>query len=150
MEPIHEQAEANKFLEGRIFYPTGHVVTAFDTAEIAARAREALSKRGFPPEHLLSVDAATMAREAADNLDHKSLLSAGASVPTRQKQLQLAEAGCHFLIIYAPDDEDHERVLRALAGLPLKYAVKYHRLIIENLLPGAAMTAIDAEPARVP
>lgn len=150
MDPIHAQTDANKFLEGGIFYPTGHVVTAFESADTAAQAREALSQAGFRNEHLLAIDADTMAREAAKNLDDKSMLSAGASVPTRQKQLELAEAGCHFLVVYAPDDEDHERALKALAGLPLKYAVKYRRLIIENLIELASTTSATPQPARVP
>lgn len=150
MDPIHEQKQANKFLEGGIFYPTGHLVTAFATADLAAQARRALREAGFPDAHLLSVDAETMAREAAENLHGHGLLSVGASVPTRQKQLDLAQEGCHFLVIYAPEDADHEKALQALAGLPPRYAVKYRRLIIENLIGEVPTAAAHPEPARTP
>lgn len=150
METITEQKQANKFLEGGIFYPTGHVLTGFETAEYAKKARQALSNAGFTDDHLLSISAAEMAREAAKNLDDKSGLSAGASVPTRQKQLELAEQGCHFLLAYAPGDEDHEKVLVALRGIPVNYAVKYRRLIIENLVPETRTAAVDPAAARVP
>ncbi|MGQ0619831.1 MAG: hypothetical protein ACT4QA_07935 [Panacagrimonas sp.] len=150
MDPIHHQKEANKFFEGGIFYPTGHVITAFPTAEDAGRAQEALGKAGFVGDHVMSIDARTMAREAGENLDSRGLLSVGASVPTRQKQLELAQQGCHFLLIHAPEDADHERVMRTLSDTPVRYAVKYHRLVIQNLIDGIPNTAPDAEPARVP
>lgn len=150
MEKIQEQKQANKFLEGGIFYPTGHIVTAFASAAQAARARDALLAAGFDDEHVQSIDDLTMAREAEENLDDSNVLSVGASLPTREKQLELAQEGCHFLLVYAPDDGDDERLMQALSGMEARYAVKYHRLIIENLLVGIADTAPDSEPARVP
>lgn len=150
MNPIHEQKDANKFMEGGIFYPTGHVVTGFATRELADDARKSLSGAGFADEHLLSIDDRTMAREAKENLDSRGVMSVGASVPTREKQLELAEQGCHFLVIYAPEEADHKRVERALAGMQVRYAVKYRGLIIENLIVGIPSSAADSEPARVP
>lgn len=150
MDPIHKQKDANKFMEGGIFYPTGHVVTAFATRELVENARKALAGAGFTDEHLLTIDASTMAREAKENLDSRGLMSVGASVPTREKQLELAEQGCHFLVIYAPEDADHEKVMSVLNGLEVRYAVKYRRLIIENLIVGIPDSAADSEPARVP
>lgn len=149
MDPIHEQKQANKFFEGGIFYPTGHVVTAFATAEMAENARVAMQEAGFADEHLLSIDAASMVREATENLESRGVMSVGASVPAREMQLELARQGCHFLMIYAPQDADHERVMEILDDLNVRYAVKYHRLIIENLIVGIPHSAADSEPARV-
>ncbi|MGQ0699865.1 MAG: hypothetical protein ACT4PZ_16680 [Panacagrimonas sp.] len=150
MDPIHEQKDANKFMEGGIFYPTGHVVTAFATADMVVSARKALTEAGFEADRLLTIDAKTMAREAQENLDTRGMLSVGASVPTREMQLKLAQEGCHFLVIHAPEDADHERAMQALDGLGVRYAVKYRRLIIENLIPDITEPAVDSEPARVP
>lgn len=150
MEPIHAQKQANKFLEGGIFYPTGHIVTAFASAEGADKARRALLDAGFSSEHILSIDDRTMVREAQENLDDSGVLSVGASLPAREKQLELAREGCHFLLVHAPDDGDDKRLMQTLSGMDARYAVKYHRLIIENLLVGMADTAPDSEPARVP
>lgn len=148
MHPIHDQKDANKFREGGIFYPTGHVVAAFDNARIADSALKALREAGFSEDHLTVIDAATMKREAGENLEDRGILSVGASVPVREKQLELAEAGCHFLMIYAPEDEDHERVKQSLVRVPTRYAVKYRALVIENL--AVDMPTQDSEPARVP
>lgn len=150
MDPIHDQKQANKFLEGGIFYPTGHVLAGFATQELASESRDALQRAGFSGEKVLMIDAATMAREARENLASQGLLSFGASLPTRQKQLDLAEQGVHFILVHAPGDEDHDRVIQALDGIELRYAVKYHTLIIENLVVDASNTAPNSEPARVP
>lgn len=150
MHAVHEQKQANKFLEGGIFYPTGHVVLAFANAQQSARARQALLKAGFEEQHILSIDDRSMAREAAENLEDSGVLSVGASLPTREKQLELALEGCHFLLVYAPEDADHVLLIQTVTPLSPRYAVKYRRLIIENLLVGSADPGPEAEPARVP
>jgi hypothetical protein len=103
----------------------------------------------WPEDHVVYVDPASMEHEAEENLEQASFLSAGASVPARQKQLELAREGCHFLLIFAPDDEDQERAMQLLDGLAVRYAVKYHRLIIENLVKDIDSSA-HREAARSP
>ena len=61
----------------------------------------------------------------------------------------LAREGCHFLLIFAPDDDDQERAMQLLDGLAVRYAVKYHRLIIENLVKDIDSSA-PREAARSP
>lgn len=149
MEPIKNQKQANKFFEGGIFYPTGYVVAAFATADVAKTVRARLVQAGFAEEHVMVVNDLSMAREAQENLDSGGMLSAGASFPARQKQLELAREGCHFVMAYAPEDADEQRALQAIEGLEARYAVKYRGLVIENLI-GEIDSAPDSEPARVP
>lgn len=149
MHPVHDQKEANKFLEGGVFYPTGHIVTAFDSASAAKKAQAALIRSRWPEDHVLYVSADEMAQEAEENLQDASFLSAGASVPARQKQLELAQAGCHFLLIFAPDADDQQRAMSALNGHPVVYAAKYNRLTIENLVKDIHSSS-NKEAARSP
>jgi hypothetical protein len=149
MQPVHQQKEANKVMEGGVFYPTGHIVAAFDDEASATKAQECLVREHWPEDHVVYVDPASMEHEAEENLDQATFLSAGASVPARQKQLELARKGCHFLLIFAPDDEDQERAMQLLDGLAVRYAVKYHRLIIENLVKDIQSSA-RREAARSP
>jgi len=149
MHPVHHQKEANKFLEGGVFYPTGHIVAAFENAAAAKEAQAVLTRGQWPEDHVLYVDAASMADEAEENLQDASFLSAGASVPARQKQLELANAGCHFLLIFAPDTDDQERAMALLDGHPVVYAAKYNRLIIENLVKDIHSSS-NKEAARSP
>lgn len=149
MEPLHDQKTANRFLEGDTFYPTGHIIFGFASAEAALRIGTSLTAGGVPEDHVTHIPAEEMAREARENLQGVSLFSVGASIPTREKQLQLAEQGVHFLMVYAPEDDDEERVLQRLRGQDVRYAVKYRRLVIENLLGRLASSSPAQEPARV-
>lgn len=149
MQPIHEQKEANKFLEGGVFYPTGHILVAFENAAAAKKAQDTLTHGQWPEDHVLAIDAASMVREAEENLQDASFLSAGASVPARQKQLELAQTGCHFLLIFAPDTDDQERAMKLLDGHRVVYAAKYNRLIIENLAKDIRSSA-PKQAARAP
>lgn len=149
MKAVHDQKDANRFLEGGVFYPTGHILAAFKDSTTAGQAQRALVAGHFPEDHVLAIDAATMAREAEENLQEASFLAAGASVPARQKQLELAQAGCHFLLVFAPDDEDQEIAMRLLGGHAVVYAAKYNRLIIENLVKDIQSSA-SKQAARAP
>ena len=149
MHPVQDQKEANKFLEGGVFYPTGHIVAAFSDAKAALKAQEVMTRSQWPEDHVLYVDAASMADEAEENLHDASFLAAGASVPARQKQLELAQAGCHFLLIFAPDKEDEQRAMSLLNGHAVVYAAKYNRLIIENLVKDIHSSSAK-EAARSP
>lgn len=150
MSRINKQADANRFLEGGLFYPTGHVVAAFPSESDALDAQKALSALGIAGDAVQSISADTMAREARENLDQATpLLSAGASLPVRQKQLHLAQEGCHFLLIEAGTDALTETVTRGLSQARVRYAVKYNRLTIDNLVRDIPSSTPDREPARV-
>ena len=149
MKPIHEQKEATRFLEG-VFYPTGHMVVGLEDQQAAEKAHEALMRAGVPEEHVTLIDAASMEREAGDSLSQVSLLSVGASIPAREMQQDLAREGCAFLLIFAPEEQDHERIAQLLRGHPVRYAVKYRALIIENLMNSIRSSSGDTAPARVP
>jgi hypothetical protein len=150
MSKLKRQEDANQVSEAGMFYPTGHIVAGFGDAATAKKAQEFLKQQGFGDHDLRYVPAAEMARDAARNLENPSLFaSSGSSMPTRQKQLELAKDGCEFVIIYAPDKEDERRALHALAALPTCYAVKYKRLIIENVLQDIPSQGARREASRV-
>lgn len=149
MSQLLEQSDKNAESEGGMFYPTGYLVMAFDAAADAGRARDALAMAGFPPGELTLVAPEEMRRQAAENLEHPTLLAAlGSTVAIRQKQLDLAEEGCSFLLVPAAGDAEEARAVEALDAVPVRYAVKYRRLVIENLLPKLSRAQPDPEPAR--
>lgn len=151
MSQFQNQADANRRMEGGLFYPTGHIVAAFPEEKNACEAREALVQEGFGEEAVVAIPPDSMVREARRNLDEaRPFLSLGASLPVRQKQLQLAEEGCHFLMIEAGSVERQERIMAVLSKVPVRYAVKYNRLVIENLVKDLPSRTPDREAARVP
>lgn len=150
MSELKRQQDANQVSEAGMFYPTGYIVAGFAESATAKDARSNLQRQGFGDEDLKYVPAAEMAREAAKNLENPSFFaSTGASMPTRQKQLELAQDGYEFLLIHAPDKEDEKRALQALAGAPPSYAIKYKRLIIENLMQEIPVAASRSQSTRV-
>lgn len=150
MSELARQEDANQKTEAGMFYPTGYIVAAFADRETADQARAKLISKGFGDSEVRHVGAAEMAREAAKNLEHPSFFaSIGSSLPTRQKQLELAEHGCDFLLIHAPEDASQNQALETLGSVQTRYAVKYKRLIIENLLQHIPQ-ASGSQPSRVP
>lgn len=149
MSKLHDQSTENVASEGGVFYPRGYIVAAFDRAEFAQRAVEALQTKGFAAPAVTRVGAADMQRQAAENLENPSMFAGlGATVAIRQKQHDLAEEGCEFLLINAAEDVEEAKAIEALSTVPVRYAVKYRLLVIENLLPKIPTATPDAEPAR--
>src|SRR3546814_9406389 len=82
-----------------MFYPTGYIVGGCADSASSEEAQASLQLRGFGNEDRKYVSAAEMAHEAARNLEHPSFFaSTGSSMPTRQKQLELARDGHDFEI----------------------------------------------------
>lgn len=149
MPKLIDQTDENQSSEAGLFYPRGFIVAGFDEEEQAHRVRKALYDLGFEPNQVTFVGAADMARQAGENLENPSMFSAlGSTLAIRQKQFDLAQEGCSFVLIKAPEDQDEASALQAFAGVPVRYAVKYRLLVIENLLPLIPSATPDAEPAR--
>src|SRR3546814_17191749 len=98
MSELKRQEDANQISEAGMFYPTGYIVAGFADSASAKEAQASLQRQGFGNEDLKYVSAAEMAHEAARNLEHPSFFaSTGSSMPTRQKQLELAREGHDFV-----------------------------------------------------
>src|SRR3546814_7140858 len=94
-----------------MFYPTGYIVGGCADSASSEEAQASLQLRGFGNEDRKYVSAAEMAHEAARNLEHQSFFaSTGSSMPTRQKQLELARDGHDFVLIHAPSRSEERRV----------------------------------------
>lgn len=134
MSQINQQSDENRSLEGGMFYPTGFIVAAFKTEELVQQAKLKLLAAGFSASDITVVSAADMQQQAAANLEKPALFAAlGSTVKVRQEQHDLAADGCVFLLIHAAKDEQEQRAIAAMSGMPLSYAVKYRMLVIENL-----------------
>ncbi len=150
MSKLTHQSDANRASEAGMFYPRGYIVAGFDTDTFCEQAASALQQAGFEVDQVTRVSAADMAQQASENLQHPAIFSAlGSTLAVREKQQALAEQGCSFLIIQAVEDEEEAAAIRALSCCPIRYAVKYRLLVIENLLPMIPTATPDPEPARI-
>jgi phosphoribosylaminoimidazole (AIR) synthetase len=117
-----------------IFSPTGHVVIAFENDADARNARQALITGG------IGVDEITVYRsdevlsqiEGSRKTDNK-IFQIGQEEEKVKRYDELANQGCGFLVVYAPSDEDSNRVMEIVHPLKPKFAEKYNRLTLEEL-----------------
>lgn len=117
------------------FKPIGHVVVAMPNDERAAHAVRDLRAAGFAAEDILEYSAA----EEDDEMDRmlskaSDFAGFGYEVALMRKYQALAKEGASWLIVFAPEDSQHQRVADVVKGHGALMAEKYHRLVIEDLL----------------
>jgi len=117
------------------FKPIGHVVVAMPDDERAGHAVRALRAAGFAAEDILEYSAA----EEDDEMDRmlskaSDFAGFGYEVALMRKYQALAREGASWLIVFAPEDSQHQRVADVVKGHGALMAEKYHRLVIEDLL----------------
>ncbi len=127
---LNEQQEDGNDLGN--FYPTHHIVLAFDTAEQAQTAYDALTQAGF--KEIRRFTDKQMQASSQRGLDTAGLIAAmGSSLKMVELHHRLASEGCHFLMVKAPSDDDTERLMKEIRKQPFRLAQKYHRLVIQTL-----------------
>jgi len=127
---LHAQQEDGSDLGN--FYPTHHVLLAFEQKEQADQVRDGLREAGF--KEIREIDDTQMAKASQHGLDTASLIAAmGSSLKMVELHNKLAKEGCHFLLVNAPSDEDTEKLMSVVRKGPFRLAQKYKRLVIEML-----------------
>jgi hypothetical protein len=118
-----------------VFSPVGHVVVAFADGQAAHAAAQALREAGFDDEDILQYTAAEESEEMSRMLDGISGAAGfGHEVSLMRLYKALADEGCCWLVVYAPDKAHCERVVSVARQHGAKLAEKYGRLVIEDLL----------------
>ncbi|RZL68199.1 MAG: hypothetical protein EOP77_02150 [Variovorax sp.] len=120
---------------GGAFYPTGHSMVMFPSAEDANKVGNQLIAEGFsgddvyliPPAAILSQITPTVA-EADDPLP-----SAGTEGATVRAYTKLAREGHVGLLIRTEDEEAAERMMVVARQVPYSMAQRYRALVIEDL-----------------
>ena len=114
------------------FYPTHHVLLAFEKKPQADEARDALSSAGF--SEIREISDRQMVEASQRGLDTASLIAAmGSSLKMVELHNKLAKEGCHFLLVKAQSDEDTEKLMTVVRQNPFRLAQKYKRLVIQTL-----------------
>lgn len=115
--------------------PVGYVIAALPTADDAARAAQALADAGTSPDDVLYFTPSETTQEIEDGLRNSSSAAGfGYEITIMRRFHKLASEGHRLLLIYAPATKDEERVRDVLAAHGAISAVKYNRLIVEELI----------------
>jgi hypothetical protein len=117
------------------FKPVGHVLMAVRGEEQIRQAKQALREAGFEDEDILDFSCDEHAGRMEQMLDHASDFAGfGYEIVLMRRYKKLCEEGYCWLLIYAPEDEETRRVTEIAERFDSPAAVKYHRLVEEDLV----------------
>jgi hypothetical protein len=125
-----------------VFKPTGHTVMAFKSVADQEAAVHALTAQGFVAADMVRYSPQEMANLARAERQAASPLAAfGYELELVDTHLALAETGCSFLVVPAPEDAQLERVTEVALRLKAVSAQHYGRFLIQDLINSTAPNA---------
>lgn len=117
------------------FKPVGHVLMALRGEREAGQAAQALREAGFDEEDILDFSGPEHAGRMNQLLDHASEFAGfGYEIVLMRRYKKLCGEGCSWLLVYAPEDEEAQRAAEIAKRFGALTAVKYHRLVEEDLI----------------
>ena len=132
---IHRLTKEDIRKESGTFSPTGHIVAGFTNDAVAASAAAALHKQGFAAEDVLTYTSSEVIERLREMVAGASEAAGfGYEITLMRRYLKLAEAGAGWLIVYSPEDELTEKITKVAADCKALCAVRYGRLINEDLV----------------
>lgn len=127
--------KADRPLSHGTFKPVGHVMLALRDETLAGEATRELLDAGFEEKDILHYSAGEEGAEMAWLIDHASEIAGfGYEITLMRRYQELARLGSSWLLIYSPEDEQTSRVTEIAKKFGAMAAVKYHRLVVEDLI----------------
>lgn len=124
-----------------VFKPVGHTLIALASEAQVQAAVSALLAQGFAAEALVRYTPAQMVAQVdAQEQAASPLASLGQELNLIKSHRALAQQGCSFLLVHAPDDAQAERVATLAREMKAVAAQHYGSFLIEELIersPGA-------------
>ena len=123
-------------LIGGVFYPTGHSVVMFPSAEDASRVgHHLIDSCGFTGDEIYLIPPDTMLSEIAPTVREADLPmpSAGTEGATVRAFIKLARDGHTALLVKTRNEEAAERLMREVRKVDYSIAQRYRTLVIEDL-----------------
>jgi hypothetical protein len=117
-----------------VFKPVGSTVIAFRSAADMQAAVNSLLEQGFADSTMVRYTPAEMTVQVEANLQTASpLASFGYELDLVKAHGVLAENGCSFLVVHAPDDAQAEQVAAVARSTKAVSAQHYGTFMIEEL-----------------
>lgn len=118
------------------FKPVGYVVAALADDSTAQRVVDDLLAQGFELRDLVQYSLLDEHNKLRDLIDNASDVAGfGHEIVLMRRYQELSKQGCSWLMVYAPDDEQSDRVGEVLQKHGALIATKYNHLLIQDLLP---------------
>ena len=117
------------------FKPVGHVMIALPDAAQAAATTDALCAEGFDEADILHFDSSEGEAKMHEMIGHSGDFAGfGYEITLVRRYQALAKAGHCWLLVYAPEDDETERVTEVARRFKSPMAVKYHRYAVEDMV----------------
>ena len=118
-----------------VFKPVGHTVIAFQDLQLMEAAATAMQKQGLAPESLIAYTAGEMKAQVESDLQTASpMASIGQELNLVKAHRALADEGCCFLVVFAPDDTQSKVVDAVIKTHRARAAQRYGSFMIEELV----------------
>ena len=118
-----------------VFAPVGHVVVGFPDDDTASRAAAELHEQGFEGADVLQYKASEESREMEHRLGGiTGTAEFGHEVVLMRKYKELADQGCGWLVVYAPEKAQSEKLLEVARQHGAVMAERYGNIVVEDLL----------------
>ncbi len=122
-----------------VFKPVGHVVITFRTAGDLQSAEAALSEQGFAASEMVRYTSAEMIAQVDAEVAKASPLAAiGQDLNLIKAHRELAQQGCSFLVVHAPEQAHVDKVNAVAHTLKAVAAQRYGRFVTEELIDDAS------------
>ncbi len=137
-----------------VYYPSQHVVLAIAEPEVAEALAGELREAGFPEGDIYTASPHEMQAFLEQTFQDAGMIAqiVGAELKQAEILVQLAQTGCGFLIVRIPDEASRDKLLDLGARHPLRKALYYHALAIEELpiaedaIPGSSPYGVNEIP----
>jgi hypothetical protein len=118
-----------------VFYPTGYLFAMFPSEEHVQKVAQALPASEHPDKPTMVLTPSTVLEKVVRTVGSADipLPSVGTEGSTIRTFADLASNGHHALMVYAPSADDTEEVMKAVRTAPFACAIKYRKLVIEEM-----------------
>ena len=118
-----------------VFKPVGHTVIAFESADLVQAAASALLAQGFEASDMVRYTPGEMVAQVDAQVANASpLASVGQDLNLIMAHRALAEKGCSFLVVHAPNDKTAASVDELVHSMHATAAQRYGMFIVEELV----------------
>ncbi len=118
-----------------VFKPVDHVLLSLKSAQLAQSVTAKLLEEGFLRADLVDYTPQEMIRQVDTQVKTASpLASVGQDLNLILAHRALAEQGCSFLVVHAPEADQIERVRNIANAMGATTAQRYGTLIVEELM----------------
>lgn len=118
-----------------VFKPVGHTLIAYKTDADLQAAVNLLTEAGFAASTLVQYTAAEMKIQVASELQTASPLAGfGYELDLVKAHGELADSGCSFLVVHAPEEAQAERVATVARATHAVTAQHYGTFMIEDVI----------------